>query len=365
MGIELKKNRANNMGTLHLLAALFVMYGHHCTILGQPLPYIIGSGIQAIGVKVIFLISGYLITKSLWNIRGNRLKVSVIYAIKRLGRLYPELLGCLLFTALVVGPIFSNLGMSAYFTQGEQGIRQYITYNLSLFPIFSLPGMFASNPYPNAVNGSLWTMPVEVALYFLILIIFLSSKNETVRKCVYAVVTIVITILFLVRIAIFPTTMIVFHGTDWIQALNIAPYFLLGGMIYLFKLEKYGNLQVSSVLLLAFAGGVRLGTAAVSEALSLGIIFYLVLSLMFSSEQKLALKRIQGEYAYGMYLYGFVVQQCVAQMFFIQKPVTFANFHISFIICVLVTYVMAMISHNCVYKPIGKVIQKCVRKIAD
>jgi len=79
------------------------------------------------------------------------------------------------------------------------------------------------------------------------------------------------------------------------------------------------------------------------------------LSLMFSPEQKLTLKGIRGEYAYGMYLYGFVVQQCVSQLFFLNRGVDFWNFHISFVACVLVTYILAALSFTCIYRPASKI----------
>jgi hypothetical protein len=31
-----------------------------------------------------------------------------------------------------------------------------------------LPGVFTGNPYRNAVNGSLWTLPNEVAMYLIL-----------------------------------------------------------------------------------------------------------------------------------------------------------------------------------------------------
>jgi hypothetical protein len=34
--------------------------------------------------------------------------------------------------------------------------------NLRLHMVFNLPGVFETNPFPGAVNGSTWSIPVEV-----------------------------------------------------------------------------------------------------------------------------------------------------------------------------------------------------------
>ncbi len=356
------QNRVNNMSTLHLIGALFVMYGHHSAILGQPMITIFGCLIHAIGVKLIFLISGYLITKSLWRTKGSRGKAALTYGIKRLGRLYPEYIVCVLFAAFVVGPLVTTLSQAEYWANMPV-IKQYISYNLRLFPIFYLPGVFGGNIYSGVTNGSLWTMPVEVALYLMILAVFLITKNENARRRIYALVTVAITAAFLVRIAYFPTLTLVWHGTDWIQALNVIPYFFIGGMAYLYHWERYANVQAAAALFLVFAGGTVLNNSAASEIICLFVLSYLAVSLMLSKEQKLILPIVQGEYAYGMYLYGFIVQQCVMQYFFKDRVVNFANFHISFVVCVIVTYVMAMLSYKIVYKPFSILIKKCLQKL--
>lgn len=356
------QNRINNMSTLHLIGALFVMYGHHSAILGQPMITIFGCLIHAIGVKLIFLISGYLITKSLWRTKRSRGKATLTYGIKRLGRLYPEYIVCILFAAFIAGPLVTTLSQAEYWANMPV-IKQYIFYNMKLFPIFYLPGVFSENIYAGVANGSLWTMPVEVVLYLIILAVFLITKNENARKRIYAVVTAAITIAFLVRIAYFPTLSLVWHGTDWIQALNVMPYFFIGGLAYLYHWERYANVQAAAALFLMFAGGVVFNSAAVSEIISLFVLSYLVISLMLSKEQKLTLPIVQGEYAYGMYLYGFIVQQCMMQYFFKGRVVNFASFHISFVVCVVITYFIAMFSYKIVYKPFSVLIKKCLSKL--
>ena len=200
-----------------------------------------------------------------------------IYAVKRLGRLYPEYIGCILFSVLLIGPLFTQYTWSEYWGYREQ-IGWYITWNLRMFPNYGLPGVFANNIYPNTVNGSFWTMPVEIALYILVLAVFLISKSEKKRKIVYAIVTILITIGFLVQIIFFPYEYKVWYGTDWLQAIDVMPYFLIGGFAYLFDWKKYANVQLSAALLLIFAGSLTVTTLYINEIICLIFLPYFVLS---------------------------------------------------------------------------------------
>lgn len=354
-------SRDNNMGTLHLVAALFVMYGHHCDLLNIVEPTLLGCTMKAIGVKIIFLISGYLITKSLWNIKGNKKKVFLVYSMKRIGRIYPELFGCVTISALIIGPIFTSLGWSEYW-QKKDAIVQYVTYNLGMYPIFWLPGVFENNPYPNAVNGSLWTMPVEVFLYLLIFVIYFVGKDDRTRKRIYTGVTMVLIVIFFLRIYFFFDTSVVIYGTDWLQALNLMPYFLIGGMAWLFEWEKHINLQVSACLFLATVGSGSINTPIINELICMVVLSNFVLSLMLTTEQKLKLHFVKGEYAYGMYLYGFVVQQCMICIVFGKRNLTVVNFYITYIVCVISTYFIGMLSYKYIYKPVNKVIGKCLSK---
>jgi peptidoglycan/LPS O-acetylase OafA/YrhL len=40
--------------------------------------------------------------------------------------------------------------------------------NIALYINYYLPGLFESNVYPGAVNGSLWSLPAEFVMYLLV-----------------------------------------------------------------------------------------------------------------------------------------------------------------------------------------------------
>lgn len=355
--MKMKENhRNNNFGVLHMLAAVFVLYGHQCALLGQASPLIFGSQIQAIGVKIIFLISGYLIMKSLFAQDGSVLKISSIYATKRIGRLYPELIFCVLITALVVGPIFTELSFAEYFS--GSAVRNYILHNICLFINYGLPGVFMNNPYQGAVNGSLWTMPVEVFTYVIFLFFGILIKKLKMSKHSYGVFTSLICVIFLVKIAFFPEARLVIYGTDWMAALNVIPYMLVGGIFYFYDVKKYLNIQLALCIFLGLSS-IYFNTEVINEFLCLLAMPYLVFSLGMEKEQKLRLRFVKGEYAYGVYLWGFVVQQCLIQKCYVEKSILPTK-NFLFIVSCIITYVLALISYNLIYMPFSKCTKKLI-----
>ena len=58
------KNHGNNFALLHFIGACMVIYGHMHDLLQVPGPSLLGNGINALGVKMIFVITGYLVANS-------------------------------------------------------------------------------------------------------------------------------------------------------------------------------------------------------------------------------------------------------------------------------------------------------------
>jgi peptidoglycan/LPS O-acetylase OafA/YrhL len=67
-----------------------------------------------------------------------------------------------LLAMLVLGPSVTTLPLRDYFSHS---LTWDYLHNILLQIRFSLPGVFADNTFPNAVNGSLWTIPIEVSCY--------------------------------------------------------------------------------------------------------------------------------------------------------------------------------------------------------
>ena len=148
-------HRSNNLDALRLVGALAVIFGHAYHIVGRPFenPVVAGYPVQTLGVIIFFSISGYLITAS-WS----RTRNPVSYLAARSLRIFPALVVVVLVCMFVIGPVVSVLPNSQYFD--APNFWSYLG-NIILRPQYELPGVWGDHPYPNAVNGSLWTLPAE------------------------------------------------------------------------------------------------------------------------------------------------------------------------------------------------------------
>lgn len=160
--------RANAFDLLRLVAAFTVLVEHSWLLVGAGFPLLpegSGTTIGGIGLGIFFLTSGYLILDS-WLADPSPHR----FAARRALRIAPLFVVVVVISALVLGPLLSTLPTGAYFT--DPGTWGYIGSNLSLFLMeFDLPGVFTDAPHSIAVNGSLWTIPIEVLCYLGILLL--------------------------------------------------------------------------------------------------------------------------------------------------------------------------------------------------
>ena len=124
------------------------------------MPIVFGIPLTQLAVGVFFVISGYLISGS-WERRPQLPR----YLTNRVLRIIPGLFLVVVVSAFVLGPLVTTLAAGDYFTDG--GTYSYLR-NAVLIPNYALPGVFAGNPFPGAVNGSLWTLPAEFACYLVV-----------------------------------------------------------------------------------------------------------------------------------------------------------------------------------------------------
>jgi len=154
--------RVNNFDFLRLFFATMVVFHHTGALSGSPsLLWMDRYFSPHFAVQAFFFVSGFLVTMSFEKSSSLR-----SYAEKRFRRIAPAYAFVVLGAALTFS-LLSTLPTAQYF--GSSGLRRYVFFNLLLsnFNAPSLPGVFAKN-VETAVNGSLWTIKIEVAFYCMV-----------------------------------------------------------------------------------------------------------------------------------------------------------------------------------------------------
>ena len=148
----------NSLDLLRLVAAMLVLYSHQFVLMGQADPSFLGlTTFGGAGVTVFFFLSGLLVWSS-WDRDPHLLR----FFTRRSLRIFPALWVLVVCSLFLLGPVYSTLSLSDYFSGAET--RAYVS-TAFLVPRYTLSGVFEDNPYARVVNGSLWTLPVEFLCY--------------------------------------------------------------------------------------------------------------------------------------------------------------------------------------------------------
>lgn len=339
-------SRNNNFNIIRFVAAMMVVLGHMCHLVAVEVNQLLGQAVSTIGVKIFFLISGYLIAQSFLNDSN-----IVRYCIRRFFRIIPGLAGVVLFAVFIIGPVFTILPIKDYFSHGTTWA--YLK-NIGLYIQYFLPGVFEANPYPDAINGSLWTLPVEVMMYIALPIVFMMFSKKD--KIVVATILAIVLESANVGIAKWLTdARLVIYGTDMVSALTIIPYFFVGIIFISPKLKKYLNLQLA-IGVFCIAEMMNFSSIK-SEIVVFFVLPYFVFSLAFVEKPKFVKCFSKNDYSYGLYLYGFLIQQVIVKLLWDYQ----LSLNVYFIICAVITLIFGMLSWYLIERPSQRLAKKILK----
>lgn len=260
-------------------------------------------------LAVFFGLSGFLIT-------GSALRLSLKnFIINRSLRIVPALGVDVVFCALVLGPLITSVTLRAYFSDAE--FRSHFL-NIFGYVHYQLPGLFEDHP-SDRVNTSLWTVPYEIGCYVIMsgfIVTGALQKRWVPLCCVVAIV-----ILGFVAAAL-PDMQAQHHRTSEIvmgRGSRLFVCFVLGILAYLYRhsIPYDGRLFAACVALcIAIAAFVDpaspVGQFWFLNAVAGPPLVYIMAWLGVTRLPKLPFFH-RGDYSYGIYLYGFPIQQLVYQ----------------------------------------------------
>jgi peptidoglycan/LPS O-acetylase OafA/YrhL len=264
------------------------------------------GGLAVIG---FFALSGYLITKS-----GRNSDV-VQFTWHRFLRIFPAFWLVLIVGAFVVGPIVwlhTGGALGSYFTTAENNPFGYIVnnWNLTMHQLGIYNIYVADTPYGQSTgisifNGSLWTLAYEWSCYLIVAVFVLFGVLKRSRAVVL-LVTVVFFALQIARLAA-PDT---FGGLIPLLSdptlVNLACAFLVGSCFAMYAdvIPFDWRLAVGSLIVIVvslhWGGFAIVGYPAMAYFL-----------LWLAAALPAPFRRIgrKNDYSYGIYLYGFLLQQ--------------------------------------------------------
>ncbi len=319
---------ANNFNLLRLFAALLVLYGHGYVLQGHAVPNRLN---HELGVHIFFAISGYLIASS-WQNDPHLIR----YFWRRSLRIFPALAFAVLLSIVILGPLLTTLDSSVYW--GHSFVTNYL-YNILLYINFSLPGVFADNVVPHAVNGSLWTLPVEFFMYITVALLGMLCMNNRWISLAFFAMWMTLSLGW----DSFGFGNYVVYGTLMKPLTFLGALFWSGVCINRWGLERYFSLNNFVLVLIIWMFSHQWPMA--EELLQFFALPFLV--LCFGSQ---ACGRLdcfnKADYSYGVYIYAFPMQQMLVALF-PSLPVL-----VSIAVCAMLTLLLSAFSWHAIEKPL-------------
>jgi peptidoglycan/LPS O-acetylase OafA/YrhL len=299
-------SRQNNFNALRLTAAVMVLVSHCFALTNRPEPLasISNESMGELGVSIFFAISGFLIARS-WS--GDA--VLSRFAAKRVLRLMPGLIVAVLVTALVLGPAVTSLSPSGYF--GDTGVYSYIVKNSLLYTVNGhLPEVFGHNVYPAAVNGSLWTLPVEALAYVAAAVLGLMGALRG-RAALPALSFIVLLALSTPPLSVTAIQTSGPVGGHLGLVLYLGALFNGGFLLYVLREHVVLRWDIAALLLAAW---IATANSDWMHPVALVALPYLVLVLAYRTPRWVSAVTRPGDLSYGIYVYAFPAQQLASYL---------------------------------------------------
>jgi peptidoglycan/LPS O-acetylase OafA/YrhL len=267
------------------------------TAVGDPVQLSFDNMVRPLIVSLLatfFALSGFLVTGS--AVRTSSIRV---FFANRALRILPALSVEVTLSALILGPIFTNLALGDYFIN-----HQFFRYfgNIFGFITFYLPGVFENLPWPGMVNGNLWTLPPEFWCYALMMVVmyFALLKHRQFLLIAVCSVLVVASIGNLLEPDLVPV-----RGSNFFLPWFIVFLFWVGATAFLYAERIVLRFSWFTAAALAYYLSILFNFMAPLAAIPLIYCMVYLGMTAFPLWDRL----VKSDYSYGIYLYGFPIMQ--------------------------------------------------------
>lgn len=291
--------RRNSLNAFRLVLASLVVVSHSWLLSGAGLqPKLGGIDLGTWAVIGFFGLSGFLITRSRLSGRS-----ASSYYWNRALRILPGFLVCILVVAFVLAPISVMLKTGASYS--FPSALTYVITNLPLSAQFvsqkGIESTLLGIPVAGVWNGPLWTLFWEACCYLLVGVLVSVVPSRWLRPVVVAMFLVGTSLVILTTAGLLDVS----PQVGAVFPLFVA--FFAGALAYLFRRSIDVGWPVLAACGLVMVAAVLVGYAAALVALPLVI-------LMLRFGDLVPLHRVGARYdiSYGIYIYGWAVQQMIA-----------------------------------------------------
>jgi peptidoglycan/LPS O-acetylase OafA/YrhL len=326
-------SKGNSFDFIRLLFAFSVFVAHFGVLTSYKADwYPISSHMGVIG---FFIISGFLITRSYCNSLSLQ-----DYIQKRIRRIMPAYMIVVLLCAVILS-LLSALPLYEYFFNKE--FLRYLAANITTLNFIQpiLPEVFSSNILPY-VNGSLWTIKIEITLYAIVPIVVLLLRW---KPAIMLAVVYIFSFVFVVYMDyLFEMTGKEIYSILSRQFVGQLRYFISGMLLLLYFDWLMKNRKFLLPLsLLCFIANYFFQSLVIDffYPISFAII---IVCFAYYFKQLSVIARF-GDFSYGFYLFHFPVIQTMFHFGWLNThPV------LLFVVCFLITLSLAILSWHLLEK---------------
>lgn len=320
--------KSNNLDFLRLVLATAVVFLHLAFLAKTPLTESVSESLHWLSgsaVSTFFIVSGFLIYMSY-----DRRETVINYFWGRFLRLYPAYILLILFSSCLYFLVGDGSLVGSYASEIKYFIANAVFLNF-LAP--TIDGVFSTNPEP-FINGSLWTLKIEVMFYCMVPIIYMLLERK--YSYLYMLVIYVLSFIYKDFILLHKDT-IPIAETLASQLPGQMMYFVSG--IFCFKYFDILKRQFSALL--------------IASVILMWLNFYYLqpfviavfITLVFISLPNVVSFKKFGDISYGVYIFHFPIIQL-----FIAYGVVF-NTVSSFFLLIITVFLVSTLSWKLVEAP--------------
>jgi peptidoglycan/LPS O-acetylase OafA/YrhL len=335
---QIKNKRYFELDALRGIAALLVVL-FHFTLGRKESQY--GFRFGSTGVDLFFIISGFVILLTI-----EKTKSAKEFIINRFSRLYPTYWTCVTLTtsAIVIGLCYQS-------NFSPKIIGEYFA-NMTMFQIYF--------KYGN-IDGSYWTMIIEMLFYIYMLIIFLTNKIKHVE---------IISLCLLIPIAFYDTNYFRAHFGSlskalsyWLPLINHFPLFCAGIVFYKMKFDKKTALR-HLFLIICFCCQLRLFDNGGKSSMFMSLyeympvlaFYFIVFYLYISDKLNFIVSNVTiflGNISFSLYL----IHQEISTKFILPYLTKHSNFFLACLVTLLLMIFLSFLINRFIEKPVMKYIR--------